>query len=121
MLQLVTSMRATCCAGACSYLLQTQFAGEFCLYCYASAAFSLSIFATALFGMPTRTVRQAAVPSLLGAGLGAFVLLASGLGSPDRSAAEDFELAYAVSCHLLLGRLWWWWGSQPAPGACACV
>lgn len=85
---------------ACSSLLQTQFAGTPCAWCYLSAGLSFSMALTLIFGMPARQLQAAAMPGA-GVMLATVALLYGGLyvANPGQvDADEDFQLEYRVSC-----------------------
>jgi len=88
----------TCCAWASllrSYLLQTEFSGQPCAWCYLSATLSLSLMATVVSGLPARRlqqVRHVTQPVVLLAGC---LQSAAALDSELRYLLGDNELCWA--------------------------
>ena len=78
------------------YILQTEFAGEACAWCYLSAGLSFSLLFTVASGMGLDRLRSAAAP---GAGALVTSLAALYFGFADvgsSSAYSPTELAYSV-------------------------
>lgn len=86
------------------YILFTKLGGEPCLWCFSSAALSLSILALCLrsytWGVKWNEFPMAFMPSA-GVAAATVVTLALGFQNVDESIAQDIDLPYQV-LHIIL-------------------
>ncbi|KAF5825382.1 vitamin K epoxide reductase family-domain-containing protein, partial [Dunaliella salina] len=81
-------------SGFLIYLLQTEFNGQPCAWCYLSATLSLSLLAIVISGLPARRLQQVAAPSLSALATTVAVLYFN-TASVGSSTAAIYELPYS--------------------------
>jgi uncharacterized membrane protein len=82
------------CSAVLIYILQTQFNGESCSWCYLSASLSSALLILVIRGlMGSGRLKAAAIPGA-GALVMGLAILFTGLGNVGQSNAEISELAY---------------------------
>mmetsp|Transcript_15603 Transcript_15603/g.26985 ORF Transcript_15603/g.26985 Transcript_15603/m.26985 type:complete len:349 (-) Transcript_15603:233-1279(-) len=75
------------------YLLQTEFSGDTCVWCYGSATLSFTLLVLTILGLPPRQLAQAAGPGV-GTLVTGLAVLYLGLANTQSSRADGLELAY---------------------------